>query len=75
MIERLVALSTGVVEVVNGGWKYSVVLKPKNLELEIKVPELLEVEMGDVVAFYGVTGGPIGHNGSWFKAEKLELEV
>ena len=72
-IKQLVVVSTGSVEVVDGGYKYSIVDTKNNLEYVIKAPQHVDVKFGVVLLFKNVRGGATSNGIGWYSAETVEV--
>lgn len=72
-IKQLVVVSTGSIEVVDGGYKYSIVDTKNNLEYLIKAPQPVDVKFGTVLLFRNVRGGATSNGNGWYSAETVEV--
>ena len=65
--------STGVIDEVEGGFKYSIVDTKNNLEYTIKAPQKVDVEFSTVLVFKNVRGGATSTGNGWYSAESVEV--
>jgi hypothetical protein len=72
-IKQLVVVSTGSIEAVDGGYKYSIVDTKNNLEYLIKAPQPVDVKFGTVLLFRNVRGGATSNGNGWYSAETVEV--
>ena len=73
IIRQLPVFSTGGIDEVEGGFKYSIVDTKNNLEYTIKAPQKVDVEFSAVLVFTNVRGGSTSTGNSWFSAESVEV--
>lgn len=73
VIRQLPVVSTGVVDAVEGGFKYSIVDTKNNLEYTIKAPQKLDVKFGTILVFRNVRGGATSTGNGWYSAESVEV--
>lgn len=72
-IKQLAVVSIGVVDEVDGGFKYSIVDTKNNLEYEIKAPHPVDVKFGTILLFKNVRGGATSNGNGWYSAETVEV--
>ena len=68
VVRQLPVVSTGIVDEVEGGVKYSIIDAKNNLEYTIKAPQKLDIKFGAVLVFTNVRGGSTSTGNSWFSA-------
>ena len=73
VVRQLPVVSTGVIDEVEGGVKYSIVDTKNNLEYTIKVPQKVDVKFGTVLVFTNVRGGATSTGNGWYSAESVEV--
>ncbi|WP_315018775.1 hypothetical protein [Abiotrophia defectiva] len=73
VVERFLAVSVGSIEEVDDGFKYSVVDTLKNLELEVKAPNKVDVRFGLKLEFSELRGGPLNSGYGWYKASAVKV--
>ena len=73
VIRQLPVFSTGVIDEVEGGFKYSIVDTKNNLEYTIKAPQKLDVKFGIILVFKNVRGGSTSTGNGWYSAESVEV--
>lgn len=73
VVRQLPVVSTGVVDEVEGGFKYSIVDTKNNLEYTIKAPQKIDVKFGTVLVFRNVRGGATSAGSGWYSAESVEV--
>ena len=73
VVRQLPVVSTGVVDAVEGGFKYSIVDTKNNLEYTIKAPQKVDVEFSTVLVFKNVRGGATSTGNGWYSAESVEV--
>lgn len=73
VVRQLPVFSTGVIDEVEGGFKYSIVDTKNNLEYTIKAPQKLDVKFGIILVFKNVRGGSTSTGNGWYSAESVEL--
>lgn len=73
VVRQLPVVSTGIVDEVEGGVKYSIIDAKNNLEYTIKAPQKLDIKFGAVLVFTNVRGGSTSTGNSWFSAESVEV--
>lgn len=73
VVRQLPVISTGIVDEVEGGYKYSIVDTKNNLEYIIKAPQKIDSKFGTVLVFRNVRGGATSNGGGWYSAESVEV--
>lgn len=73
VIHQLPVFSTGVIDEVEGGFKYSIADTKNNLEYTIKAPQRVDVKFGTILVFRNVRGGSTSTGNGWYSAESVEL--
>ena len=73
VVRQLPVVSTGVMDEVEGGFKYSIVDTKNNLEYTIKAPQKVDVKFGTVLVFTNVRGGCTSTGNGWYSAESVEV--
>lgn len=73
VVRQLAVFSTGVIDEVEGGYKYSIVDTKNNLEYTIKAPQKVDVKFGTILIFKDVRGGATSNGGGWYSAESVEV--
>lgn len=73
VIRQLPVVSTGVIDEVDGGFKYSIVDTKNNLEYTIKAPQKVDVKFGTILVFTNVRGGSTSTGNGWYSAESVEV--
>ena len=73
VVRQLPVVSTGVIDEVEGGVKYSIVDTKNSLEYTIKVPQKVDVKFGTVLVFTNVRGGATSTGNGWYSAESVEV--
>ena len=73
VIPILNVLSIGSYEVVDDGYKYSIVDTTNDLEYTIKTSNLVEVTFGTVLQFKNVRGGSTANGIGWYKADSVSV--
>lgn len=73
VIRQLPVFSTGGIDEVEGGFKYSIVDTKNNLEYTIKAPQKVDVKFSTVLVFKNVRGGATSTGNGWYSAESVEL--
>lgn len=73
VVRQLPLVSTGVIDEVEGGFKYSIVDTKNNLEYTIKAPQKLDVKFGTVLVFKNVRGGATSTGNGWYSAESVDV--
>ncbi|WP_314159846.1 hypothetical protein [uncultured Gemella sp.] len=73
IVRQLPVVSTGVMDEVEGGFKYSIVDTKNNLEYTIKAPQKLDVKFGTILVFRNVRGGATSTGSGWYSAESVEV--
>lgn len=72
-IKQLAVVSVGVVDEVDGGYKYSIVDSKNNLEYSIKAPTKVDVRIGTILVFTNVRGGATSNGNGWFSADSVTV--
>ena len=72
VVRQLAVYSTGVIDEVDGGFKYSIVDVKNNLEYMVKAPQKVDVKLGKVLVFKNVRGGSTSTGNGWYSAESVE---
>lgn len=73
VVRQLPVVSTGVIDEVEGGVKYSIVDTKNNLEYTVKAPQKIDVKFGTVLVFRNVRGGATSAGSGWYSAESVEV--
>lgn len=73
VVRQLPVVSTGVIDEVEGGYKYSIVDTKNNLEYIIKSPQKVDVKFGTVLIFRNVRGGATATGNGWYSADSVEI--
>ena len=73
VVRQLPVVSTGVIDEVDGGFKYSIVDRKNNLEYTIKASQKVDVKFGTVLVFTNVRGGCTSTGNGWYSAESVEV--
>lgn len=73
VVRQLPVFSTGVMDEVEGGFKYSIVDTKNNLEYTVKAPQRVDVKFGTILVFRNVRGGATSTGNGWYSADSVEL--
>ena len=73
VVRQLLVVSTGVIDEVEGGFKYSIVDTKNNLEYTIKAPQKVDIKFGTILVFTNVRGGSTSTGNGWYSAESVEV--
>ena len=73
IVKQLMVVSTGIVEEVKDGYKYSIVDTKNSLEYTIKAPTKVEVSLGSIVVFTNVRGGATSNGDGWYSADSVTV--
>lgn len=73
VVRQLAVVSTGIIDPVEEGFKYSIVDTKNNLEYTIKAPQKIDVKFGTVLVFRNVRGGATSAGSGWYSAESVEV--
>lgn len=73
IIPTLNVVSIGTWEESDDKRKYSVIDPKNNLEYSIKVPEKIEVQLGNILQFKNVRGGNTKNGVGWLAADSVSI--